>query len=147
MLAVAFVVFVPPAKACGCQSPKGIDDLRWPSIVFKGRVMSVAFREGKGSYFKENGELVLDVSSERVLFEVIEQYRGPTKRRISIKFNEGGTTSCDLRKLDFKKGDVFLLSTDFDKDTESAAAHGRWYDNSYCDLRERLSPKHGSDSK
>jgi len=50
-----------------------------------------------------------EVTRQVVQFEVIEMFKGDAARAITVEFSEGGT-SCDLEELDFRIGDVYLIS-------------------------------------
>jgi len=73
----------------------------------------------------------------RVVFEVLEQSRGPKMQRVSVQFNPGGT-SCDLEELSFEQGEVFLISAKLPGPSISVLEPHYVFSNNYCDLRERL---------
>jgi hypothetical protein len=130
------------ALACACRAPETIEDVRSPSIVFKGRVVSIQKFQGTGDPAHIGSEYEFYFSTQEVTFAPLTQYQGPKMRRITVSFNEAGSTSCDLEKLSFSKGDTYLISTLLPKSAKGKDIKRRAsnpYTNNLCDLRKKLS--------
>jgi hypothetical protein len=128
--------------ACACRSPETIADVQSPSIVFKGRVVSIQKFQGTGDPVHIGSESVFYFSTQEITFDLLTQHQGPKMRRITVSFNEAGSTSCDLEKLSFNKGDTYLISTLLPKSPKSKDFKRRAsnpYTNNFCNLRKKLS--------
>ncbi len=132
---IASLLLAQPAAACGCPKPRSIKDLRYPSLVFRGEVVSVSrpagARELPGQDSTEDEAVVT--------FRVIEQYQGPKIGEVAITYHRGGT-SCDLEALDFAPGEIYLISTLLEQGVPLARQQ---FTGNYCTLRQRLSPAAG----
>ncbi len=127
----AALLLAQQAAACGCPKPTSVKDLRYPSIVFRGEVVSVSrpdwARKLPGQQSAQDEAVVT--------FRVIEQYQGPHVRELAITYRKGGN-SCDLEALDFAPGEVYLISTLLRQGMPLARQR---FTGNYCTLRERLS--------
>lgn len=132
---IASLLLAQPAAACGCPKPRSIKDLRYPSLVFRGEVVSVSrpawTRKPPGQDGARDGQ-----DEAVVTFRVIEQYQGPHIKEVAITYSRGGT-SCDLEPLDFARGEVYLVSTLVEQGVPLARQQ---FTGNYCTLRQRLSP-------
>jgi hypothetical protein len=127
-----------PAYACGCSKPTAPEEVS-DQLIFKGRVISATKNPGSGrGFYSENGTLFLDVATQTVVFDVVEQLRGPARARVSVRFNEGGSTSCDLETLSFDSGDLFLISVYAPDISDKEARSNESFSNNFCNLRERI---------
>ena len=137
-----FLIFASfEANACGCDNPKTIEDLRFPSIVFEGKVIDIKKHKRSGKMVIVNNEFASDFSTQEITFKIRKQYQGKKMRRIVVSFNEGGSSSCDLQKLTFKKGDIYLISTVSEYPPEKPGGKPvelTRFSNNFCNLRKHL---------
>ncbi|TYT26469.1 hypothetical protein FZO89_09485 [Luteimonas viscosa] len=135
---VVFSLVASPAYACGCSKPRTPEEVR-DQLVFKGRVASATKNSGHGrGFYVENGTLFLDVATRTIVFDVIEQLRGPKRERVTVNFNEGGSTSCDLEDLSFESGDLYLISVYAPDISGRKDRPNEQFSNNFCNLRERI---------
>jgi hypothetical protein len=127
--------------ACGCSSPKTIEDLRYPSIVFDGEVLSIKKISRSSGFVSEGTELIGDFSSQEITFKLLKQHQGPKMSRITVSFNEQGSTSCDLQPLSFKVGETYQISTLLPPPAKKGSKQKpitSQYFNNFCNLRKHL---------
>ena len=129
-----FILASGSAIACGCNMPKSVDDLRPEAIVFEGEAISHLIRAETPTCIS-NGIPVLNSGGEIVTFKVTKNIRGSTDEYINISVN--GSTSCDLKRFEFRRGDKYLLSVLPHADQSGANDHDAYW-NSICELRERI---------
>jgi hypothetical protein len=124
--------------ACGCSKPRSADDVRYASLIFRGRVVAVVETSTHRELHEHAGRPRTIPSSQTVLFEVLEQSSGPILKQVHIRFNESGFNSCDLESLSFAPGDEFLLSAKLNAPSPGPTGTiDDPFSNNYCDLRER----------
>jgi hypothetical protein len=145
LFVLLFILTLPlQTLACACRSPEKIADVRSPSITFEGRVVSIRKFPGTGDWVRRGSEDVFDFSTQEITFDLLAQHQGPKMRRITVSFNEAGSTSCDLEELSFNKGDVYLISTPLPASAKGKGIKHRAsnpYTNNFCDLRKKLNAR------
>lgn len=74
-LALLLLLVSLQANACGCDKPRSIADLREPSMVFKGEVVSIVKHKRSGGLVRKGDVFAADFSTQDVTFKVLELYQ------------------------------------------------------------------------
>jgi len=110
--------------ACGCNHPKSFEVAYMPGNAFVGEVISVERVEED------------DITTEHVIFKMIEIIKSDEKEFIEVEFF-GGWSSCDLHEPNFKVGEVYKLTTRmYFGDRFNPKTKRKIYYSNFCDVRE-----------